>query len=338
MRIGILTFHDGINYGAFMQVYSLQQAIESLGHSVEIINYKSPYHWLREYIHVLKKNKLFSKNIKKLLKFKALQKKYLNFGTFSFNINKISGSYDVIVFGSDEIWNVHNASFGHNYRYFGKKFPKNIKKVAYAPSCGSTPIGSKKLQPIITNLKSFSSIGVRDYNTRNIVQELISRKPKIVPDPTFLVDHQSYIITPKCTNYVLVYSDNLPHSEVVKIQNYANENKLRIVSVGFYHKWCDENYTSVDPFEWLGYIKNAKFVFTTMFHGTIFSILFNKQLKLMLDEYRINKFSYILKYFDIGDALYDESILIDYETINPKIKLFKEKGISYLKESIQGTS
>lgn len=333
-KIGILTFHDGFNFGAFMQVFSLQQALQGLGHQVEIINYKSMYHWIREYIHIIKKNNTPIDNIKKILKFKTLQNNSLRMGNFSFEIKNINKSYDIVFFGSDEIWNVKNGFFGHNYIYFGKSFPKTIKKIAYAPSCGSTTIDAVELIGLKEELLNFTSIGVRDYNTYNIVKQLTGESPAIVPDPTFLIDHSQHIKFPKSKNYILVYSDKLPVMEIERIKKFAISHHKKLISVGFHQDWCDENYISIDPFEWLGYIHNADYIFTTMFHGTIFSILFNKQFSLLMDPYRTNKFGYILEYFELDKEQLNGNREINYQSINLKIKEFRKNGLLFIKNSI----
>ena len=37
-KVGILTFHDEPNYGAFLQTYALSEAVKKMGFDVEIID------------------------------------------------------------------------------------------------------------------------------------------------------------------------------------------------------------------------------------------------------------------------------------------------------------
>ena len=333
-KVGILTFHDGINFGAFMQAYSLQKALMNLGLNVNIVNYKSRYHWLREYVHVLKKDFRIISNIKKILKFRSVQDRYMRKGDFSFNISNAVDQYDVVIFGSDEIWNVNNGFFGFNAAYYGHGMGKRVKRIAFAPSCGSSMLGDYKSQLVKQELLEFQALSARDLNTKKIIEELTDRDVEILPDPTFLVSHDREVVEPSTRDYVLVYSDKLPRTDIERVRNFSAKHDKKIVSVGFRHDWCDENYIDIDPFEWLGYIRSAEFVFTTMFHGTLFSLMFNRQICLLSDPYRTNKFSYIIEYFGLEDALYDEHIDIDYVAFNGQKNIFQLKGISYLKDML----
>lgn len=40
MKIGILTFHCAINYGAIMQSYGLQEYLKKLGHEAYLLDYR----------------------------------------------------------------------------------------------------------------------------------------------------------------------------------------------------------------------------------------------------------------------------------------------------------
>ena len=62
--------------------------------------------------------------------------------------------------------------------------------------------------------------------------------------------------------------------EIEIIKKYAKKHKLYIVSVGFYHNWCD---TCVDgsPIDILGYFKYAKYIITDTFHGSVISLITN---------------------------------------------------------------
>lgn len=74
MKIGILTFHDGINFGAFLQAYSTKQKLELLGHQVEIINYKDTWFAFKELAYAFRMNGKFASNAKKIWKFRSAHK------------------------------------------------------------------------------------------------------------------------------------------------------------------------------------------------------------------------------------------------------------------------
>ena len=115
MRVGIVTTYDEINFGAYLQAYSLQKHIQSLGCDVELINYKSMAYKKAELLATYKVKDPFYlyKIIKKGLKFHKAKNNYMKvssrFKTIA-DINK--RGYDVLVFGSDEIWNLNNCLGG----------------------------------------------------------------------------------------------------------------------------------------------------------------------------------------------------------------------------------
>lgn len=307
MKVGILTFHDGINYGAFLQVYSLKRVLEAKGYDVEIINYKGLTFWFKEYVHFIKKDfKLFS-NFSKIVRFSKIHKEYLNMTSFHFKLSLMKGSYDCVYFGSDEIWNINNPGFGMDLSYFGKGV--ETRKISYAPSFGATKDSDNKLPQLLPYLNEFEKISVRDYNSKYIVDSLVGKgKSELVLDPTLLIEQDSIVSSIDFKEkYLLLYASvNLSEPYIRDICSYAKKNNLCIVSVGFEHRFADYNFTDIDPFEWLGFIKNAEAVVTTMFHGSLLSVVFGKPLSIILTNYRIQKFSYMLDVLNMSSSIWEE--------------------------------
>ena len=112
MKVGIVTTFDEINFGAYLQAYSLQKHIESLGYRAELINYKSMEYKKAELIATYKiKNPFYLVNtIRKAFKFHKAQRKHMRVTSKFKTINDINKqNFDVLVFGSDEIWNLNNC-------------------------------------------------------------------------------------------------------------------------------------------------------------------------------------------------------------------------------------
>lgn len=338
MKIGILTFHDGINFGAFLQAYSLQQKIQSLGHEVKIINYKKISFALKEYVHFLKADWKLIRNYRKIRKFKKIHENF-NLTSFCTDLSKIGAKFDVFVFGSDEVWNINNPGFGFDPSYFGKGL-SNCKLVSYAPSFGSTKPDDKKLHEIEKLLCKFDNISVRDYNSQSIVKQIVGSNPLLVPDPTFLMDQEQWLIAPNQKGYILVYATLLSKQNIEQIKIYADKTGKKLVAIGIYYDWCDENYIDIDPFEWIGYFKNASYVFTSMFHGTIYSILMRRQFTIFMDPYRIQKFSFLLKSLELENRIssnnkpFPENEVIDYSSKEKIIESFSKRGHDYLESAL----
>lgn len=336
MKIGILTFHDGINFGAFLQAYSTKQKLELLGHQVEIINYKDSWFAFKELAYAFRMNQKFVSNAKKIWKFRASHK-LMNMTKPNSDLASFDGRYEVVFFGSDEIWNINNLGFGYDLSYFGKGL-SNTKKVAYAPSFGSTQADDDKLSMVKEYLLDFEAISVRDKNSQKIVTDLTSSKPTIVPDPTFLVNQMDWCVEPKVKgDYILVYAYVLQPEHIEVMKEYSKKNKLKLVSVGFHYPWCDENYLGINPFEWVGFFKNAKYVFTSMFHGTIYSILTRRDFTTFMDPYRLQKFSTLLDTLDIHDRIYNGKNSfepIDYTKLEPKIEAYSNIGHNFIEAAL----
>lgn len=342
MKIGILTYHDGINHGAFLQTYSTYMEIKKFGHNVQIINYKNYKHWLCEYKVFLytKKPKLLMKNLIKIYKFKKCQKK-MQTTNFTFNHNNIP-EFDKVIIGSDEVWN-YNV-FGLDKLYFGM-YLKTKDIVTYAISCGNLPKDTKFDNDIINLIKNINMLSVRDENTFNILKNNIPTKAVTkVLDPTFLHNFDGEEVKCKYEDFVLLYTAGISESIAKELYQYTKSINKKLIAIGYYNKFCDLNIIDLDPFEWLGYFKAANKVITTMFHGTVFSIKYNKQFCLISDPYRTNKLKDLLVELSLNNRVLNngmsfEEIFMDeinYENVNnllnEKIKLSKEFLIKALNE------
>ncbi len=214
MKVGILTFPDVINHGAYLQAYGLAKTIESLNHKVSLIPYKNFKHWLNEYKALLvKKNPALAfSNFLKILKFRSAQKK-LNLKKITFLKNKINREhYDTIVVGSDIVWNFISPFLGKDNIYFGHGLNTN-RIVSYAPSFGYVENDKEIPDYVVDGLKKFSHISVRDENSKEVVKKAIGKEPQIVLDPTFLYDYYGQEIEPRFENYMLIYAFGLRPEE-----------------------------------------------------------------------------------------------------------------------------
>lgn len=326
-KILIVTYHDGINYGAFLQVYSLQQYLIENNYNVHILNYKSYKHTILEYFYLLKtKNlSLFFNTLNKIVKFRILQKKSLKLTERYYRIPKNNKlNYDYIIYGSDEIWNFKNGLIGLDLIYFGNKIKG--KKISYAPSFGNINFNNNIPQTIINLLKDFK-ISVRDMNSFNVIMKNLDIEPEIVLDPTFLIQNHlsDYISNIKLTEkYILIYmTQQLSSRRWEEILNYASINNLKIISVGYKHKLASINLINTCPIDFILLIKNAEIILTNMFHGFILSLQNEKKVHLFFDEYRKNKLGFYLDYFNLKHL-----IISEHETIAENII---QKNIDYIK-------
>lgn len=337
MKIGILTYHDGINHGTFLQCYSLFRTIENLGHEAEIINYKNFKHWLKEYKSFLwtKNPDLLLKNINKIRKFKKNQSLY-KLSKFTFTHKKLAKKhYDKIFIGSDEIWNYKTQLVGVDLAYFGNAL--NAGKInSYAASFGNVNINDNIPLEITENLKKLENISVRDENSKNIISKLLNIEAPIVVDPTLLYDLKKEEKKCPYKNFILVYATNFDNHIIEKIKKTAKELNKEIISISYNNAWCDKNIISIDAFEMLAYFNNADYVLTNTFHGTIFSILYNKKFLSIPHIGKVNKIKNLLCQFELESRLADNADIekliaeIDYNDVNKMIEVEKEKSMKLL--------
>ena len=192
MKIGILTYHRVINYGAFMQAYSLMKKIQQTypNVEVEIIDYNSSKH-RKKYAKILKdaivradveKVKQFCLFYQVQKKFK-LSKKIKGLSTKEIEKKISNMQYDIIVVGSDEVWKGEDE-------VFWLKSIKTAKKVSYAASSRIifSEIPKAQRDYICSALEEFLYIGVRDAISKQELGKNLYKKINLNCDPAFLCD------------------------------------------------------------------------------------------------------------------------------------------------------
>lgn len=345
MKIGILTFHDGINHGGFFQAYSTYSFLISKGYDVEIINYKNKIHWFFEYKNfLLTKNpfKLMS-NLKKIISFKKAQRR-MNLKPLCKNVNEIKEHYDVVIVGSDIVWNYEWDFLGNDDVYFGNGI--NSKRwVSYAPSFGAVDYETTEIPKYVINgLKNFSHISVRDSNSQNIVKKASGRNASLVLDPTFLLDTNGMENEIKINDkFLLIYAYMKSDKDIKYIKQFAKERGLKIIAIGYKIVEADYNFAAVGPFEWIAYFKKADFVVTSTFHGTLYSIKYKKEFVTIANINILNKTKTILKNLGLENRLVNsftdfldcEYQPINYEVVDSKLLPFVENSERFLIEAIE---
>lgn len=293
MRIGILTFHAAHNYGAVLQCYALQEYLKSIGHNVQVIDYRNPY--IIDCYKPFRTSRFVRKNIFKMIcllyqeiylypKRRSRSNAFDDFIQHKLDLAPIesimSDPYDIILIGSDQVWNI-NLTNGFDEYYWGSfERPKQTKVCTYAASMQDK--WSVQESYVISDLLSnFDSISMREKSTAEQISRLIEKEVWQVVDPTLLFDDvmwnqvasKSKIKEP----YVLAYQVE-PNPIVDKIAHrVSEERKLRIVRLSA--NVADENDNEVissSPADFISLFKHAAFIVCSSFHGTVFSLQFKK--------------------------------------------------------------
>lgn len=332
MKAQIVTLHRAFNFGAFLQAYALSETINGLGYECDLY---SPSNLKNEY---LRYRVLFDTRRPRALVFAFRQwLKYLSFQKKYFKKAKGKDEYDFSVVGSDEVWNLSNKTFIHFTEFFGNKL--NAKKIiAYAPSCGQ--YDGENIPPYATEgLNKFSSISCRDTNTQQFLKKTLNVDVPIVADPTLLYDFEE---NEKCSEnkFLMIYGLFFDKNEIESIKNFAKEKNLQLISVGVFNKWCKKN-VAVTPFGFLSYMRNADFVVTNMFHGTIYAIKNKKNFATFLGT-RAKKILPLLENLSLSERIIGKSSLSEVLSDTPDYTLtlkamnnIAENSMKFLKTAIE---
>lgn len=288
LRVGILTFHAVSNYGAVLQAYALTRYLQNQGHDVELIDYQPDY-LMRRY-QITAKSLLHPISWFKWLKavkFRGFSKKHLKVSSqrFASEVELVAAAdrYDVVITGSDQVWNPEIAKPPMVDPAFFLDFVAEGKpRISYAASFGVGSIAKEFHTEVRKLLGRMDAIAIREQSGKDIVCGLIGEEVQVevVPDPTLLLEsYDELAVKPNLDNYVFVYRVQTS-GLVERVARAASESSGARMVKGFNTiRFWKENAKVVlpDPMGWLGYIKYADVVVTNSFHGTIFSILFQKK-------------------------------------------------------------
>lgn len=350
MKIGILTFYNALNYGAILQMYALQNHLIKGGNDVFILDYKCDSVTKRELplkIWQLRDKRQVYKFLtmnSKLKKKKEIFDEFLkeNFKLFNMESkNDINDIFDKFIVGSDQVWSPEIT--GMDYTYFLNFVKDDTKKIAYAASFGNNKIDTNN-NTMKNLLLKFNSISVREPIGIEYIKEFTNKNCKLVVDPVFLLSKEEWSkfcdFVPPVKEYVLLYfpkNHKIMHEFARKI---AKENNCEVIFINnTLHKGRNmKNIYSASPKEFLGWILHAKYVVTGSFHGTAFSILFNKEFYSEAQgEKEIGRIDSLLSSVGLEDRYVNEKYTqknIDYSTVNYKLNIMINKSKKFLSNSI----
>ena len=354
MKIGILSMQKIHNYGSLLQALSLKMQLEARGHDVYFVDI-IPGKQLHYEEAPKKSGSLISrfdrylfKRIENYLLSKKMAKIHINDYETYLQTPKMlpeGEMFDLVVIGSDEVFNATTPSrWGFTTQLFGDV--KNAKRVVtYAASCGHTTYEDAKKHEIVDELNEamqrLEHISVRDSNTLEFVRSITGQSAELNVDPVFISNYDALIpALPKRKPYMLIYAYGNRISnekEIRAIKEYAKKHGLDIISVGMQQRWCKNN-LSASAFELLSYVKGAECIVTDTFHGTVFSIKYNKRFVTLIRESNRNKLGGLLNQFELRSRSVDEiekfeEILdtdIDYYRVNAVIAREQNKSYEYL--------
>ena len=377
MKVGIITIQKCNNYGADLQAFALQRKLQLMGYDAENIDYlfyKNPgfkktrrsapvfklsivnriKEWLLPKINALKSlehkrvskqrerafEEFFTKNVCTSRQYRTIDELYAK-----------PPKYDVYVTGSDQVWNPRTGASVEPY--FLTFAPSGATKVSYASSFGVSSLPSIAYYKYSKWLESYAAISVRETSGARIASQFVGCvSPVTVCDPTLLLTADEWSVVAKRLDgveegkYLLVYDLSVCPRLWDLARRWAKKLNVRIVricrSVGCEKREGVVNVETAGPGEFVGLVKYAAAVVTTSFHGTVFSVIFNRSFYSVIPRGMTNsaRISNLVDKLGISSRVVKESdcsvveLSEEIKDYNESLEEFRSNSVSYLRNAI----
>lgn len=356
MKIGIVTYHRAHNYGAVMQALATRFVLEEMGHEVYYVDYWPDYH---KEMYALFPRKRFKKfNILQKAKFllllfihyKSKKRRINNFEAFFKEhiypyCRPVEESYDIVIYGSDQIWRKQKALGTYNPFYFGQNDLNAKRHISYAASMGIITYDESDKQALKKYLSHLNYISVRETDLKKLVEELGYNCVQSL-DPSLLLNRRQWYslvnIQPDILEkYVLYYKLQGNSFVEQELARFALKRNLKLITLyGEAKEDTEDNLTTASPLRMLSLINGAEFVFTSSYHGLAFSIIFHKPFyaAFMKNSGRARS---LLSELNLLDRLLEPNSLIprnesviDFEKTDRILESKRKPSLEYLRKSI----
>lgn len=357
MKILLTTIVDNINFGTYLQAFATVHVLRKRNMDVEVLNYIRPYLTGAYYAKKIArdKSKPFLFRIFKSIAYYMLNnfmiwnlKRYLKQRVSLTDIirepkdlMKYQGKYDLYLTGSDQVWNTQ-----HNFGVDEVFFFKGIKgrKRSMAASIGVDSFDSEDADKIASLLKDYSYISVRESFGVDVLKSIGITNSHQILDPTLLLDKKQWLKLVDAKSYdkekyLLVYSVELEKNNTVYdvANKIAKEKNLKIYVVSPTIKlkkdipMADRIFSLAKVDTFISLMANADYVVCSSFHGTAFSINFNRQFVTIVPHRFNSRVESLLNLLNLrGRFINDIKSLpqteIDYRIVNEALN--KERAAS----------
>ncbi len=343
MKTGVITFHSAHNYGATLQAWALQKALQKLGTQPCIVNYHPqvidrlyivpPLDTARKCLQYLTRRGVRQRRKKLKIKYE----KYSEFlrGHFKFvgdyttydELEKNPPGLDCYIAGSDQVWNTDHTG-GYDPAYLLEFAEKGSKRISYAASIGRERFPAQYRSSFAKALEKFDAISVREESTSGAIAEVTGKMPAVVIDPTLLLSKEEYdeikVPSKRTERYILVYMMETNRKLIQLADSISLATGLPVIQRKpgkIFKNELDSFYTHT-PGEFLGEVEKAEYVITNSFHGTVFSAVYERPFISMLHSQTGSRTVDLLRVLELEDhILYrarDFSQMEQFKIKNPK--------------------
>ena len=365
MKIDIITIHTVCNYGTVLQAYATQQTMGKMGYQTEIINYWRDNNEVKYVVkRVLEGSTFWNRNhFTRLLftilkerdlvnarrKFDEFIEKYLVLSMKKYTsieeLREDPPKADVYCTGSDQTWNSEYNN-GIDLPFYLEFVPENAKRISYAASIGLEDFPREEKTHICNLLKKYSNISVREFSAKRILNNMGFNDVTVLIDPTLVLSKNEWIkimdqrlIKKK---YVLIYQLNKDKKLIEYAQTYAKKRGCEVAYITQSHynkpRGCR---TVVLPTvgQFLSLFCYTELVVTDSFHGTAFSLNFERNFIAYLPNMYGNRIESLLSLLGLKDRIisdYSTQQLdeIDYQKVGENLKVLREANIEFLTKTL----
>lgn len=364
MKIGIVTMPLCANYGGTLQNWALQQVLIRMGHEPITLRFPVMYQGMSS-LHYW--TKVFPMQTMRFVAHKFVGGKYempLAIGPWKESVRGMERFVDehinvteylsnlsmddvrrygveALIVGSDQIWRpvMYDAV---KYYFLGFTGDSDILRVAYAPSVAldEWPYKEEVTVKLRELIKKFSAVSVREESSVQLVKDNLGVDAQWVLDPTMLLKKENYIEVCKNepeSNEPLVFAYIL---DMTDEKRQMAENTAKTLGCGVRYLSADKVKKEDTIEKWLANFRDAKYVITDSYHGTVFSLIFQKQFYTFYNTYRGNARMDSLKLLTglngrfIQQPVEGYGFDIDYTEIEKRIKKMRRESELFLENTL----
>jgi len=356
MKIGILTYHRTLNYGACLQAVATRVMLEKMGHNVYYIDYWPQYHanmyktfaWSKFIALPLLGKIWYIDRALKIFRYIGIRRQ--NFNSFHDKYiipfcKPLDEDFDIIIYGSDQVWRKQYETKKYNPIYFGDNNLKTKKHVSFSASMGLLPTTEQDKELVKSLVSHIDKIAVREKNLQKLLLELGFSGVSLTIDPTLLLSQSLWdevldLKPYEGEKYILVYTvEERNEFDMNEVRKFAKERNCAVkILCGTALKPTKERITTANPIEFVKLIRNAECIFTASFHGLAFSIIYNKEFYASFYS-NSNRAKTLLDRLEISERLIAPKSKIpllskiDYSGVNEKYDMYKSESIDYLERA-----
>lgn len=369
MKVGVITFHAARNHGAMLQAHALCRVISGLGHHVQLIDFRPDRQaaqapaveaagvtvpWHSRILDLMKRRALslpghIRQRLVREWRFERFVSRQLPLTARCYRSDACFQTHplalDAFVCGSDQIWNPYCQGFEPAY-FLSFADPAKARLVAYAPSFAEFRPGSEYDERIARLIERFHFLSARERDGQETIAELTGRAAEHVLDPTLLLDDYSHVAVDSKArgDFIAAYSLQARPGMEALVAKAKEHFGLPAVTLGAPLAAADHHAADIGPREWLGYLRQARFVCTDSFHGTAFSIVFRRQFLNVPHTHRNGRVAGLLEQLglshrqikepDAADATAQLPQDIDYRPVGEMLQPLREASLEYLRRAL----